>query len=249
MILINAFECPHKPSLVFDPAIFVMRERWHCFDLTALYFSQAALNIFSDLFILILPLPVLVKLHMPKFKRICLLVVFSVGLLVPIAASFRMWILYIWHDAPPDTSRYYGGYILFWDAVELNTAIICASAPSLQPLFRHVFGEFRSISRGRRSYYYYGDDRGTIMTQNTIGRRGTRVLEQNFPLQRQSASREAHEQSRGGIENELVAVREMDEEHDIQNREQLSTARPISVKFGSQARGPPAQPLDLLALG
>lgn len=120
MMIVNAFECPRDPSRVFDPMIFVMREQWHCFNLTALYFSQSALNIFSDLFILILPLPILIKLHMPMFKRISLLIVFSVGLLVPIAASFRLWILYLWHDAPPELSRYYGGYILFWDSVELS---------------------------------------------------------------------------------------------------------------------------------
>ncbi|KAF1972773.1 hypothetical protein BU23DRAFT_158273 [Bimuria novae-zelandiae CBS 107.79] len=241
MILVNAFECPRKPSLVFDPNIFVMREQWHCFNLTALYFNQAALNIFSDLFILVLPLPILIKLHMPTFKRICLLIVFSVGLLVPIAAGFRLWILSLWYDAPPDISRYYGGYILFWDAVELNTAIICASAPSLQPLFRRVFGELRSLSRGRSAYYYYGEDReGTIMTQTTIGRRGSRRLEQDPPLQTQPTAGEIQERHRGEVGSDLVVVREMDEEEDIQSRAQTFEARPSSAHSDSQPPNSPA---------
>lgn len=231
MILINAFECPTHPSLVFDPAIFVSRRQWHCFDLTALYFSQSALNIFSDLFILILPLPTLVKLHMPPLKRLSLLLVFSVGLLVPIAASFRLWILYLWHDAEPDVQRYYGGYILFWDAVELNTAIVCASAPSLQPLFRRACGE-RSGGRVRDAYYYYGDEReGTVMTQTTIGRRGSRRLENEFPMQRREGVKRAEE---GG--GELLVVREEEEEG--------GQGRP-----GSGREEVVARPRDLLAVG
>ncbi|OAG11698.1 uncharacterized protein CC84DRAFT_1254107 [Paraphaeosphaeria sporulosa] len=248
MIIVNAFECPRKPSLVFEPEIFVMREQWHCFNLTALYFSQSALNIFSDLFILVLPLPILVKLHMPTIKRICLLIVFSVGLLVPIAASFRLWILYLWHDAPPDISRYYGGYILFWDAVELNTAIICASAPSLQPLFRRAFGELRAFSRGRSAYYYYGDDReGTVMTQTTIGRRGSRRLDQEIPLQRRPSSREVHKRRPEELESDLVVIREMENEEDIRIWAQASAVESTSTHSESHPPKSPARPRDLLA--
>lgn len=250
MIVVNAFECPRKPSLVFEPEIFVMREQWHCFNLTALYFSQSALNIFSDLFILVLPLPTLVKLHMPTIKRICLLIVFSVGLLVPIAASFRLWILYLWHDAPLDLSRYYGGYILFWDAVELNTAIICASAPSLQPLFRRAFGELRALSRDRSAYYYYGDDRGgTIMTQTTLARRGSRRLDQEIPLQRRPTSREVHKRSHEELESDLVVISEMENEEDIRTWAQASAIRPTSTHSETQPPKSPARPRDLFASG
>lgn len=40
-----------------------------------------ALNIVTDLTVLLLPLPVLVKLRMPVYQRIVLLAVFSLGLL------------------------------------------------------------------------------------------------------------------------------------------------------------------------
>jgi hypothetical protein len=249
MIVINAFECARKPSLVFDPDIFVMREQWHCFNLTALYFSQSALNVFSDLFILVLPLPVLVKLRMPMIERICLLIVFSVGLLAPIAASFRLWILYLWHDAPPDVSRYYGGYILFWDAIELNTAIICGSAPSLQPLFRCVFGELRTLSRGFLAYYYYygGDREGTIMTQTTIGKRESRRLDQDVPLQRRPVSREIPKRSHQDLESDLVIIGEMENEEDVRNWAPTSAVRPTSTRSESHPPKSPARPRDLLA--
>lgn len=225
-----------------------MREQWHCFNLTALYFSQSALNVFSDLFILVLPLPILIKLHMPTVKRICLLLVFSVGLLVPIAASFRLWILYLWHDAPPDVSRYYGGYILFWDAVELNTAIICASALSLQPLFRRIFGDLHTLSRNRSAYYYYGDEReGTVMTQTTIGRRGSRRLDQDVPLQRRPRSREVPKHSGEDTASGLVVIREMDNEEEVRSRVPPFAVRPTSTQSESHHPKSPARPRDLLA--
>lgn len=247
MLLVNAFECPRNPSLVFEPRIFIMRKQWHCFNLTSLYFSQAALNVFSDLFILILPLPVLMKLHMPTLKRISLLIVFSVGLLVPIAASFRLWILYLWHDAPPDVSRYYGGYILFWDAVELNTAIICASTPSLQPLFRRIFGELPSHSNGRSAYYYYGDDRqDTVMTQTTIGRRGSRRPDQDL-LELQMPARPLQKRSVEHLERDVVLIREVIEEEDVPTRDMPLAARCTSVQSDRQPPKPPARPRDMLA--
>lgn len=247
MILVNAFECPHKPSLALAPDIFTERDKWGCFNLEKLYFSQAGLNISTDIFILVLPLPILVKLRMPTLKRISLLLVFSIGLLVPIAAALRIWALYMWATVPElDMQRYYGGYILFWDQVEMNTAIICASAPSLQPLFRAVFGELSRFQRSR-TYYFYGEGQST-MTQRTIGRRGSRPLEQDLPLESPASTYrpQKHEIS-DDIHNDVIVVREMDEEEEIRNRVRAFTARPPSSH--SQPPKSPARPRDILASG
>lgn len=71
-LFINAFECPKQPSLALTPGIFVNRDKMRCFELTRLYYSQAGINIFTDIWILILPMPILVKLRMPTLKRISL---------------------------------------------------------------------------------------------------------------------------------------------------------------------------------
>lgn len=244
MIIINAFECPKKPSLVVAEDIFLMRKEWQCFDLVRLYYVQAALNVFSDIFILILPLPVLVKLRMETIKRICLLIVFSVGLLVPAAAAFRIAALHLWAYADPDLSRYYGGYILFWDQVELNTAIICASAPSLQPLFRRVFGEISRLSRGM--YYYYGDGQNT-MTQRTIGRRGSRRPEQDVALETPEITYQPRKRSVDNTESGLVLFERVDEEEEIKNRVRAFAARPASLH--SHLPKSPIRPHNILSSG
>jgi hypothetical protein len=43
--------------------------------------------------------------------------------------------------------------------VELNTAIICASAPSLQPLLKQIFHKLPPFLQSRGPYYYYGGGR------------------------------------------------------------------------------------------
>ncbi|KAF2634479.1 hypothetical protein P280DRAFT_361098, partial [Massarina eburnea CBS 473.64] len=139
IVLMNAFSCPSNPRLALNENIFNMRNRWGCIDLTYVYFTHAGINIFLDTFIWILPLPILVRLRMDRCRRIGLLLLFSIGILVPVAVSFRMWALWSWSHSG-HLGRYYGGYILFWDQIEMNTAIICASAPSLQPLLQRAFG-------------------------------------------------------------------------------------------------------------
>jgi len=40
--------------------------------------------------------------------------------------------------------------------VEINTAIICASAPSIQPLFKRILNRILGFRQSRSPYYYYG---------------------------------------------------------------------------------------------
>ncbi|KAF2748320.1 hypothetical protein M011DRAFT_344489 [Sporormia fimetaria CBS 119925] len=156
----NGFECPQDPGLTLSHRIFDPVLSQGCYKRHILYYAQAGFNIFSDIVILVLPMPSLLKLRMPTLKRCCLIAVFSLGLIVPIASALRIWALVIWGESQSDPKgQYNGAYMLFWSQVEINTAIVCASAPSLQPIFRCVFGRLVSY-RMRSAYYYYGDGEG-----------------------------------------------------------------------------------------
>ena len=113
MIFLNAFQCPKDPSYALSAGAFMNRGAAHCFNLKVLFYIQAAFNMATDLIILILPLPLLLQLRMHKAKRYSLLVVFSIGLLVPIASGVRFWGLYLWANSGK-MLRYYGGYVIFW---------------------------------------------------------------------------------------------------------------------------------------
>lgn len=131
MILVNALQCPNDPLYALSPGILKNRGAGHCIDLRVIFYIQAGFNMLSDLFILVLPLPLLFRLHMHRLKRLSLLAVFTAGLLVPIASGIRIWGLYIWATAGSKQGRYTGGYIIFWyvkgQSFSLRTRCFAAS--------------------------------------------------------------------------------------------------------------------------
>ncbi|KAF2683105.1 hypothetical protein K458DRAFT_405242 [Lentithecium fluviatile CBS 122367] len=249
MVLVTAFECPRKPSLAYSEFIFLRRKQYKCLEIRHLYFAQASLNIFSDIVVFILPLPILVKLRMPGHKRVGLLFLFSVGLLVPVAAAFRIQALHLWARAKWTEQRYYGGYVIFWDHIEANTAIICASVPSLQPLFKGLLGRLSQYSRGR-VVYYYGEGE-TAMTFTTIGRRVSRRVDRDVPLDSPMPTyRPQQQKDDGDVENGVVLVREVTEEEEVEirNRVQAFTIRPPTSTHSHPPKSP-ARPRDILSSG
>ena len=171
------------------------------------------------------------------------LIVFGVAILVPVASGLRIWGLYVWSTSG-GLSRYYGGYVLFWSQVELNTAIVCASAPSLQPLFRRIFGELSRFQRTHNAQNYYGGHR--TITEIYRGQRpaahcaaplsGITTPESTYlPTKRYETN---------DTMNDLVQVREIDEEEDIQ-----SCVRDSSQRSSAQSQEPksPAKPRDIFA--
>lgn len=247
MILVTAFQCSHKPSLAYSRTIFLNRKKYKCLPIRNLYFAQTYMNIISDIVVFILPLPILVKLRMATHKRVGLLFLFSVGLLVPIAAAFRIQALHLWAKATWHEQRYYGGYLIFWDHVEVNTAIICASIPSLQPLFRGLFGKIYQYS-GRSPYYYYGEGEDAA-TQVTIGHQISRRFETDVPLDSPMPTYQpADKENDGGMESGVVLIRQVkeeDAEEEIRSRVRAFAMRPTSSN--SQPPKSPARPRDILA--
>jgi hypothetical protein len=158
MIFVNAFECPKNPSLAWSPKF-----PHGCRNLVPTYYAQAGFNILSDIVILLLPLPSLLKLHVSKRKRIALVLVFSVGSIAVAASIVRINALYIFQhskDIPYD-----GIYILIWSQVEINSAIISASAPSIRPLVKSLA---KGSTTGRSTYS--GNCGGSHSTQYTKNR-------------------------------------------------------------------------------
>lgn len=152
MVLVNAFECPN-PSDAWSTEI-LAQGSGSCHNLHPIYYGQAAFNIFSDIFILLLPMPILRKLHMKSNKRIALIGIFSVGSMAVVASIVRIYALSVWSTRGSDVP-YVGANILVWSQIEINVAIISASIPALKPLFKRTFGG--STARGSNRYYYnYG---------------------------------------------------------------------------------------------
>ncbi|KAF3904409.1 hypothetical protein ABW21_db0204374 [Orbilia brochopaga] len=168
MIFINAWECP-KISDAWSAEI-LLQGSGSCRNLHPLYFVQASFNIFSDIWILLLPIPVLLRLQMRRNKRIALIGIFSVGSIAVIASCARIYALHVWStssDIPFD-----GANILIWSEIEINAALISCSIPALKPLFKNTFSGSTNAQGYQNDYYgknsrtgasAFGKDRGYVL--------------------------------------------------------------------------------------
>ncbi|KAH8894864.1 hypothetical protein GQ53DRAFT_715529, partial [Thozetella sp. PMI_491] len=116
----------------WDPTI----KGGRCVDRGILYTFTAALNIVTDLLILGLPLWIFVDLKIPRRSKIGLLFVFLLGFLVTITSIVRLAILVqgLFGLLKLSDPTFNIGFVT--SGIEVNLAIITASAPALRPLFR-----------------------------------------------------------------------------------------------------------------
>lgn len=122
-----------------------------CTDIVTLYLSSAPVNIITDLALLLLPMPILTGLRLPKKQKIILIVTFSAGAFVAVVDVIRIAYLQeaaisrlsVKTDGGTATGRivestdftWYASLSFMWSAIEVNIGLICACVPSLKPLF------------------------------------------------------------------------------------------------------------------
>ncbi|KAF9889398.1 hypothetical protein FE257_007299 [Aspergillus nanangensis] len=113
-----------------------------CLDKTALWFSNSAIHIFTDILILIYPMPVLKNLQIPKRQKIALMGVFALGAFVLVTSILRLQsLLVISHSTDP---TYDNPGAATWSAVECNVAIICACLPGTRAFISRLLPRFFS---------------------------------------------------------------------------------------------------------
>ncbi|KAI9867710.1 MAG: hypothetical protein M1813_008510 [Trichoglossum hirsutum] len=108
-----------------------------CLPLKPLWFANATLNIVTDLSILVVPMPVLKSLVLPKKQKIGLFIVFALGGFVCITSIVRLHSIYIASTSHDETWDNVGAAA--WSCVEANTGIICAALPTIRPLLARLF--------------------------------------------------------------------------------------------------------------
>ncbi|KAH6956796.1 hypothetical protein DER45DRAFT_595518 [Fusarium avenaceum] len=124
-----------------------------CINQTKTYIATAAVNIISDLFLFVLPLPMVFQLQLPAKQKIGLMGIFTIGSLTVITSIVRVSLLpsmlgnmdLTWTIAYPS----------IWIIVEANLIITCATMPTLRKFFKHVapklIGESRYGSKTGKS--------------------------------------------------------------------------------------------------
>ncbi|KAL4797004.1 hypothetical protein BDV19DRAFT_377751 [Aspergillus venezuelensis] len=129
-----------------------------CFNLVAFSYFTNITNLVTDLWILVLPLPIIMRLHISRDKKIGLSLLFSVGLATCTVSAARLSVVvsqgsddFTWASVPL-------GILSVWEPLG---GILCANLPiSYKPLsaaFRKVTGQSssersRQIPTGPRSW-------------------------------------------------------------------------------------------------
>lgn len=117
-----------------------------------LWYTNASVNIVTDLLLAIIPVPGLWGLQIPKRQKIALLGILTIGWFVCIVSILRLYALNVFARHQDDTT-YYSAPTSYWSAIEANLAIVCASLPALKPLVVKIIPVFgtRHSSRERGS--------------------------------------------------------------------------------------------------
>ncbi|KAJ4009366.1 hypothetical protein NW752_009668 [Fusarium irregulare] len=123
-----------------------------CVDRPMVYVCTAGLGILSDLILLLMPLPMILRLQMPRRQKAGLVVLFVIGSATLVTSVVRL-VLLLPIFGTNDVSWVLSGAIV-WIFIESNLMIICASLTTLRRFFKHVAPRFigeRGSSAGNES--------------------------------------------------------------------------------------------------
>lgn len=140
-----------------------------CIDRPRLYIATAATNIASDVILFSLPLPMVVRLQVPRRQKIGLLLIFFLGSLTLVTSVVRVTLLPEMINSFDQT--WVIAWATIWIIVEANLFIICAALPTLRKFLKHfapkLVGE--SYGAGTKGTGYATGTGGGTSGLRTIG--------------------------------------------------------------------------------
>ncbi|KAK6529454.1 hypothetical protein TWF281_008627 [Arthrobotrys megalospora] len=162
-------ECPH---------IRYWEHPWEVcrIDLKRAQLAIAALWIFTDIVIWVLPMPLVFQLKLYPRERLLALLTFSLGAIACVASCYRLAMLeqYTNYDAQGFTML----VINAWTITELNLALICSSAPAVRALAIHyapkILNSLGTVAFASQAGTQTGK-KGSIGSNNSTSGSGSKV--------------------------------------------------------------------------
>ncbi|KAI9760761.1 MAG: hypothetical protein M4579_001499 [Chaenotheca gracillima] len=105
---------------------------------------QSYMQIFTDIMVTAIPIPMVFKLRMPAPQKIGIMAIMATGFVVTIISIIRLTLLYpkVQSTLPIDVAQQYP--TTYWSVIEVNLALVCASAPALKQFIGHTIPVVRS---------------------------------------------------------------------------------------------------------
>ncbi|KAJ4362069.1 hypothetical protein N0V83_011011 [Neocucurbitaria cava] len=113
-------------------------------DVRLFGFIRGAIEIFLDLAILTLPLPMLARLNMSPKKKLQIMSMFCVGFIITIVSCLRLWSFVKFAQTQNPTYDNTAG--LYWCTTESNLFTIVACMPAIHAVFHKFLRQFRESS-------------------------------------------------------------------------------------------------------
>jgi hypothetical protein len=140
LTFLNAFHCSSVS------AAYSLSDSAECMSIVTIYLCSAPVNIITDLAILVLPIPVLTGMRLPRRQKTLLVFTFALGIFVTVVDVVRIYYLQQADDDQSSTHSRITGYdfsynassVLMWSAVEVNVGMISACIPTLKPLAQRI---------------------------------------------------------------------------------------------------------------
>lgn len=108
LVFLMVFSCTPVPKR-WD--ITIPATQGSCINVVALYFATAIANIVTDVMVMVLPIPLVLRLHMPKWQKHGVLLVFTFASLYVAIQSFEVINLTCFHYAARSSLPSYGAHI------------------------------------------------------------------------------------------------------------------------------------------
>ncbi|KAF9697007.1 hypothetical protein EKO04_004570 [Ascochyta lentis] len=142
-------------------------------DVRLFGFARGAIEIFLDLAILTLPLPMLAKLNMSRKKKLQIMSMFCVGFIITVVSCLRLWSFVQFAQTTNPTYDNVSG--LYWCATESNLFTVVACMPALHAIFHKGLRKVRGISTyaSRGQYGSEGPSKGSYLRHNTDQRKNS----------------------------------------------------------------------------
>ncbi|KAH8790383.1 MFS transporter-like protein [Hyaloscypha sp. PMI_1271] len=161
----NVFQCL-PVSQVFAPV-------GTCIPLITLYLASVPVNVITDIAILVLPIPVLTAMQLPRKQKMILIATFGLGIYVIATDVVRIY--YLQQSSGPSSPTtspllgnevdfsYHASISFMWSVVEVNLGIVCACIPTMKPLISRILPALIDNSRGSSCFgsLYKSSNQGT----------------------------------------------------------------------------------------
>ncbi|KAH6640034.1 integral membrane protein [Truncatella angustata] len=120
-----------------------------CINVVALYFATAIANIITDVMVMVLPIPLIMCLHMPKWQKIGVIALFGFASATVVTSIVRCAALPALLNNNDQTWAI--SQASLWAIIEANLVIICASMTTLKKFFNCVAPGLLLGSSGAKS--------------------------------------------------------------------------------------------------